>query len=94
MFVIGAISYCAVTWAIVGSWQRMSFLFIGALIGYCIYEWLHYKAHHGHSTSGPLKYLKKYHMLHHGETPNLRFGVTSPLFDCLFGTFQSVADHH
>jgi hypothetical protein len=88
-----AIAYCLVAWAILGDWQSMSFLFIGASIGYFAYEFLHYHAHHSHPRLGPLKYLKKYHLLHHGETPNLRFGVTSPIFDHLFRTFQSVNNH-
>jgi dihydroceramide fatty acyl 2-hydroxylase len=88
-----ATGYCLLTWAILGNWQSMAFLFIGAITGYFCYEWLHYQAHHGHSSLRMMKYLKKYHLLHHGETPNLRFGVTSPLFDYLFGTFQSVSNH-
>jgi sterol desaturase/sphingolipid hydroxylase (fatty acid hydroxylase superfamily) len=36
-----------------------------------------------------LRYLRRYHLLHHYKTPDLRFGVTSPLFDLLFGTFRS-----
>jgi hypothetical protein len=89
-----AIGYCLLAWLIFGNWHSVTFLFIGALIGYSSYEWLHYQAHHGHSRLRLLRYLKKYHLLHHGETPNLRFGVTSPLFDYFFGTFQSVNDHH
>lgn len=88
-----ATAYCLLTWTILGNWQSMAFLFIGAIAGYCCYEWLHYQAHHGHSSLRMLKYLKKYHLLHHGETPNLRFGVTSPLFDYFFGTFRSVSNH-
>ena len=83
-----AAGYCLLAWAIL-DWQSMSYLFIGVVAGYCCYEWLHFQAHHGASRMFPLRYLKKYHLLHHGETPNLRFGVTSPLFDYLFGTYQS-----
>jgi sterol desaturase/sphingolipid hydroxylase (fatty acid hydroxylase superfamily) len=35
---------------------------------------------------GVLKYLKRYHLQHHYKTPQQRFGVTSPLWDVLFGT--------
>jgi sterol desaturase/sphingolipid hydroxylase (fatty acid hydroxylase superfamily) len=31
-----------------------------------------------------------YHLLHHHDTPELRFGVSSPLFDMVFGTFRPV----
>lgn len=82
--------YCLLAWGILGHWQSVVYLFVGLVAGYCSYEWLHYQAHHKACRLRLLKYLKKYHLLHHGETPNLRFGVTSPLFDYLFGTFQPV----
>jgi sterol desaturase/sphingolipid hydroxylase (fatty acid hydroxylase superfamily) len=30
--------------------------------------------------------VKRYHMLHHFRTPDARFGVSSPLWDIVFGT--------
>ena len=68
----------------------MAYLFIGLIGGYFGYEWLHYQAHHGASRLRLLRYLKKYHLLHHHQTPDLRFGVTSPIVDYLFGTYQPV----
>jgi sterol desaturase/sphingolipid hydroxylase (fatty acid hydroxylase superfamily) len=56
--------------------------------GYFFYEWLHFQCHHGNSRLRVLRYLRKYHLLHHYKTPELRFGVTSPLFDLIFGTFR------
>jgi dihydroceramide fatty acyl 2-hydroxylase len=85
-----AIVYCLLAWGILGNWRSVAYLFIGLVIGYTAYELLHYQAHHGRPKLRLFKYLRKYHQLHHGETPNLRFGVTSPLFDYLFGTFQPV----
>ena len=83
-----ALCYCALGWAITGSWQVVVYLFIGLTAGYFSYEFLHYRAHHHTPRGRLLRYLKKYHMLHHHQSPALRFGVTSPLFDYLFGTFQ------
>ena len=71
-----------------GSWRAASFLFTGLLVGYFYYEWLHFRAHHRKARRGLLRYLRKYHLLHHYQTPELRFGVTSPLFDMIFGTFR------
>lgn len=85
-----ALCYCLLAWAMLGSWQAMAYLFVGLVIGYFSYEWLHYQAHHGRSRLRPLKYLRKYHLLHHHQTPDLRFGVTSPAVDYLFGTFRPV----
>ncbi|MBI4851309.1 MAG: sterol desaturase family protein [Acidobacteria bacterium] len=86
-----ALLYCLLTWAITGSWQIMSYLFLGLIIGYFCYELLHYQAHHHTPKIAILKYLKKYHMLHHHQSSNLRFGVTSPFIDWLFGTYKAVS---
>jgi dihydroceramide fatty acyl 2-hydroxylase len=74
-----------------GSWRAASFLFTGVALGYFYYELLHFRAHHRRARSRVFRYLRKYHLLHHYKTPEMRFGVTSPLFDIIFGTFQPVA---
>jgi len=83
-----AAAYWFLAWAATGSWAAGSWLFIGMSAGYFCYEWLHFQCHHGKSRLRILRYLKKYHLLHHYKTPDLRFGVTSPLFDLLFGTYR------
>jgi dihydroceramide fatty acyl 2-hydroxylase len=84
-----AICYCSLAWAVLRSWQAVVYLFIGLMAGYFSYEFLHYQAHHRAPRLRVLRYLKKYHLLHHHQSSALRFGVTSPVFDYLFGTFQS-----
>jgi sterol desaturase/sphingolipid hydroxylase (fatty acid hydroxylase superfamily) len=74
-----------------GSWRAASFLFAGLVAGYFYYEWLHFRSHHRRARLRLFRYLKKYHLLHHHQTPELRFGVTSPLFDIIFGTFRPVS---
>jgi dihydroceramide fatty acyl 2-hydroxylase len=73
-----------------GSWRAASFLFTGLVLGYFYYEWLHYRAHHYRARLPLFRYLRKYHLLHHYQSPELRFGVSSPLFDIIFGTFRPV----
>lgn len=85
-----ATAYWLVMWLILGTWQGASYLLIGLLVGYVCYESLHFLAHHGRSQVPLFRYLKKYHLLHHYRTPDQRFGVTSPVFDLLFGTFRPV----
>lgn len=58
----------------------------GMTIGYLVYDLTHYATHHFPMRSGVLKYLKRYHMQHHYKTPEQRFGVSSPLWDLVFGT--------
>lgn len=84
--------YWLVAWAATGSWPVASWLFSGMAAGYFCYEWLHFQCHHGRSRLAVIRYLKKYHLLHHYRTPERRFGVTSPLLDVVFGTFQPVVN--
>jgi sterol desaturase/sphingolipid hydroxylase (fatty acid hydroxylase superfamily) len=35
-----------------------------------------------------MRYLKKHHMTHHFANPKGYFGVTSPLWDIVFGTLK------
>ena len=58
----------------------------GLLMGYLVYDITHYATHHFAMRGGVLKFLKRYHMQHHYKTPDQRFGVSSPLWDWVFGT--------
>jgi dihydroceramide fatty acyl 2-hydroxylase len=61
-------------------------LFSGFVFGYLIYDMFHYAMHHVPMRKGFWRYMRRYHMYHHTQTPNLRFGVSSPLWDIVFGT--------
>ncbi len=58
----------------------------GLALGYLAYDLIHYATHHFPMRRGFLKFLKRYHMQHHYKTPDQRFGVSSPLWDKVFGT--------
>lgn len=66
--------------------QWVAPLFSGAIFGYLLYDLTHYATHHLPMRWGFLKSLKRYHMQHHYKTPEQRFGVSSPLWDIVFGT--------
>ena len=85
-----ATAYLLLAWVATGSLHAASYLFTGLISGYLCYEWLHFQAHHRRPRLRLFRYLRKYHLLHHYQTPGLRFGVTSPLFDMLLGTFRPV----
>jgi len=61
----------------------------GVLLGYLMYDLTHYATHHFAMRSGYLRYLKRYHLKHHYKTPGARFGVTSPVWDKVFGTLPA-----
>lgn len=62
-------------------------VFGGSAAGYIAYDWIHYYTHYANPKSGPGRWLKRYHMLHHHDSPNHRYGITSPLWDFVFRTF-------
>ncbi|KAL0914486.1 hypothetical protein M5K25_014835 [Dendrobium thyrsiflorum] len=61
-------------------------LFGGGMLGYVMYDCIHYYLHHGNPSSNRAKYLKRYHMNHHFRVQTLGFGITSSLWDVIFGT--------
>lgn len=61
-------------------------LFAGFVTGYIGYDMMHYAEHHLSMKWGFLKFVKRYHLLHHYKTPEHRFGVSSPLWDYILGT--------
>jgi sterol desaturase/sphingolipid hydroxylase (fatty acid hydroxylase superfamily) len=74
---------------LIGAPQWIAPLFSGFVIGYLIYDLTHYATHHLPMRRGFLKFLKRYHMQHHYKTPEQRFGVSSPLWDVVFGTMPA-----
>lgn len=59
--------------------------FVGAWLAY---EWLHRRIH----THAPLgawgRWARRHHLLHHHRSPRSNHGVTSPLWDLVFGTWD------
>ncbi|HEV3467986.1 MAG TPA: sterol desaturase family protein [Pyrinomonadaceae bacterium] len=81
-------AYCLLAWAATGSWRSTTFLYDGLMLGYFFYEYLDYQAHHGAARGPAVRYLRRNHLLHHHCDAEARFGVTSPLFDLVFGTYR------
>jgi sterol desaturase/sphingolipid hydroxylase (fatty acid hydroxylase superfamily) len=57
------------------------------IIGYLAYDYIHYATHHFAMRSPLLHFLKVYHLQHHYGAKGVRFGVSSPLWDRVFGTY-------
>ena len=63
--------------------QSLFAFFPGFLLGYLIYDMLHYAMHHYNFKSGIMKRVKQHHMLHHYNEPAKGFGVSSSLWDII-----------
>ena len=71
---------------LLGMPQWVAPIYSGFILGYLCYDMIHYATHHFPMRSRAMKYLKRYHMMHHFKTPSARFGVSSPVWDVVFRT--------
>lgn len=60
--------------------------FVGLVVGYLAYEALHHHAHHGRPRWRLFQALQRHHLKHHYESPNRRWGISTPLWDWVFRT--------
>ena len=65
-------------------------MFTGFVLGYLCYDGTHYAVHHFKQTSRFGKWVKRHHMLHHHMDHDGGFGVSSALWDLVFGTMPKV----
>jgi dihydroceramide fatty acyl 2-hydroxylase len=69
-----------------GSWEIAALLMIGSIGGYLSYEMVHFQIH-CHATRGRwLRRRRRHHFFHHFKDQRHCFGVTTPLWDWVFGT--------
>ena len=61
-------------------------VFAGLVFGYVCYDMLHYATHHFPMKRGLWLWLKQYHLRHHYKDDDVGFGISSPLWDFVFGT--------
>jgi len=62
--------------------------FSGTVAGYLAYDWTHYYTHHFVPTSRLGKWLRRLHMIHHFNNPEVNHGISSPLWDFVFRTYS------
>ncbi len=60
--------------------------FAGYLVGYLCYDMIHYATHHFSLKSQVGLWLKHHHMKHHFQNEDRGYGVSTPLWDYVFGT--------
>jgi sterol desaturase/sphingolipid hydroxylase (fatty acid hydroxylase superfamily) len=63
--------------------------FPGFFLGYLLYSFLH-RATHINKPPKKFKYLWKHHSLHHYKYPDKAFGVSTTIWDRIFGTMPPV----
>jgi sterol desaturase/sphingolipid hydroxylase (fatty acid hydroxylase superfamily) len=58
----------------------------GFVTGYLLYDMLHYWIHHGTRGARLIGGFRRHHLHHHFRDGTRAFGVSSPLWDYVFGT--------
>ena len=61
----------------------------GVWVGMALYETEHIRAHNQGPKTARQKRLVKHHLDHHFRHPKANFGVTTTVFDKVFGTYES-----
>ena len=92
VFTIGAWLPLAALWTtalVVFGLCQGTILLSGMITGFAFYEALHYRIHFRRPRNSFERYLHARHLLHHRSVPDGYLGVTSPLWDLIFGTEPS-----
>ncbi len=66
--------------------------YAGFILGYILYDEIHYATHHAPLRGRVGLWLKHHHILHHYREPARGFGVSSPLWDYVFGTMEETEE--
>ena len=74
-------------WYVLGPVYAWPF-FGGFMIGYLCYDEIHYATHHAPMKFGWWQKMQHHHVLHHYHDPEKGYGVSSPLWDVVFGTLD------
>lgn len=73
---------------VLGNLWRACALTLGLLTGYLVYAVTHHATHHWQANNAWLKQRKHWHALHHHIDQPVCFGVTSGVWDHVFGSTQ------
>lgn len=65
-------------------------VFAGLLAGYLWYDLTHYAIHHHRPRTALGRMQRRNHLRHHFQSPSRLYGVTTPLWDLVFGTAARV----
>jgi sterol desaturase/sphingolipid hydroxylase (fatty acid hydroxylase superfamily) len=64
-------------------------LALGTMTGWLAYEWLHRRIHVAAPRNAYARWARAHHLSHHFGRAHKNHGVTSPLWDWAFGTFEA-----
>jgi sterol desaturase/sphingolipid hydroxylase (fatty acid hydroxylase superfamily) len=72
-----------------GSWEVSLMIMTGIVSGYLAYELVHFNIHRSLKRGRATAFRSAAHVFHHHHNQSRCFGVTTPLWDWMFGTDSS-----
>lgn len=87
IWVVGAVLFAPIGWLIAGVPGGIA-LGLGWVVGYYIYEYIHWAEHRYAPTTRYGRWARRHHFHHHFAAPMKNHGVTTPVFDVLFRTYE------
>lgn len=73
---------------VLGAWIGVTYTF-GIALAYLGYEVAHRRAHTHPPRGFYSRWMRRHHFYHHFMNPKLNHGVTTPIWDLLFRTYQT-----
>jgi sterol desaturase/sphingolipid hydroxylase (fatty acid hydroxylase superfamily) len=89
VFTIRAWIPVAVIWVgglVIFGWSTGMIFLTGMVAGFVAYETAHYRIHFSEPRTVFERHLRSRHLVHHYREPNAGFGVTTELWDLVFGS--------
>jgi len=74
---------------LVASPLQASCFIVGALAGFCRYEWMHWRFHFRAPRSKRERLLRSHHLAHHFCNSRIYHGVSTRVWDRIFGTLPT-----
>lgn len=78
-----AVGFYFLFYWILGNTVKLYAFFPGFLVGYLIYDMMHYAMHHYNFKSNLMKKVKQHHMLHHYDDSTKGYGVSTAIWDVI-----------
>ena len=78
--------------ALAGGWLHALIFGTAFVLAYRYYEWLHDTLHESEPSNWYGRWARRHHFFHHFHDPRMNHGVTTSLWDVVFGTYHPVSE--
>jgi sterol desaturase/sphingolipid hydroxylase (fatty acid hydroxylase superfamily) len=87
IWTVGAVLFGPIGWLVAGVPGGIA-CGLGWVVGFYIYEYLHWTEHRCGPSTQYGRWARRHHLHHHFGAPLKNHGVTTPVWDMVFGTYE------